>query len=168
MERFVRAYLGLGANQGDRSKTLREARNALDNELAIRVCASSALYESEAAEGAVGQPAFLNTVLAVETGLGPHELLKACLRIEEQFGRIRQVRHGARTLDIDLLLYAEEQVNMPDLVVPHPRLAQRGFVLQPLIDLLPSGRHPVSGKRFADLLANLPAIKIPTFMEKDW
>jgi len=144
------------------------AREALDRETGISVCARSGVYESMAAEGAVGQPAFLNAVLAVEIGLGPHELLRVCLRIEEQFGRIRRARHGARTLDVDLLLYAEEQVKTPDLTVPHPRLAQRAFVLQPLIDLLPSGRDPVSGMKFVDLLKRLPRAELSTLLEKDW
>lgn len=163
-----RAFLGLGANLGERRATLAAARASLDRLPDVRVCASSALYASTAAEGALGQPPFLNAVVEVATELTPLRLLRECLAIEERFGRVRRERHSARTLDIDLLLFGEERIEAPGLVLPHPRLAERPFVLRPLCDLCPDGTLPGRDASFSELLSLLPADAMPVRVAGDW
>jgi 2-amino-4-hydroxy-6-hydroxymethyldihydropteridine diphosphokinase len=133
----TRAYVGLGANLGDRERTLREAVVALGAEEGIEVVAISTLRETEPV-GVGKQPLFLNGAAAIDTTLGAPELLDRLLAIEERFGRVRVPgEHGPRTLDLDLLLYGEEEIEVPGLVVPHPRLHERPFVLEPLVELDP-------------------------------
>lgn len=150
----VTAYLALGANLGDRPGQLRGARAALAAS-GLRVTAASPLYETEAVGGPPSQPPYLNAVLRVETTLSCRALLALCLAVEASFGRRRQEQWGPRTLDIDLLLYGRETLNEPGLVVPHPRLHQRRFVLAPLADLDPELLHPVLGRSVRQLLAEL-------------
>jgi 2-amino-4-hydroxy-6-hydroxymethyldihydropteridine diphosphokinase len=143
----TRAYVGLGANLGDRERTLREAVAALGAEEEIDVVAVSTLRETEPV-GVGVQPRFLNGAAALETTLQPGELLDRLLAIEQRFGRVRvQGEHGPRTLDLDLLLYGNEQIEASGLTVPHPRLHERRFVLEPLAELDPAlvvpGRGPV-------------------------
>jgi 2-amino-4-hydroxy-6-hydroxymethyldihydropteridine diphosphokinase len=143
----TRAYVGLGANLGDRERTLREAVAVLAAEEGIDVVAVSALRETEPV-GVGEQPLFLNGAVALETTLGAGELLDHLLAVEHRFGRVRAPReHGPRTLDLDLLLYGDEQIDEPGLTVPHPRLHERRFVLEPLAELDPGlvipGRGPV-------------------------
>jgi 2-amino-4-hydroxy-6-hydroxymethyldihydropteridine diphosphokinase len=134
---MTRAYVGLGANLGDRERTLREALAALAAEEGIEVVAVSALRETEPV-GVGEQPLFLNGAAAVDTALAPGELLGRLLAVEQRFGRIRvQGEHGPRTLDLDLLLYGDEQIEAAGLTVPHPRLHERRFVLEPLAELDP-------------------------------
>jgi 2-amino-4-hydroxy-6-hydroxymethyldihydropteridine diphosphokinase len=126
----TRAYVGLGANLGDRERTLRAAVAALEAEEGIEVLAVSALRETQPV-GVGEQPPFLNGAAALETTLGASELLDRLLGVEQRFGRIRVPgEHGPRTLDLDLLLYGEERI-------PHPRLHERRFVLEPLVELDP-------------------------------
>jgi len=101
------------------------------------------------------QPPYLNLVVEVDTGLPPQRLLEALLEIERALGRERKERWGPRTIDLDLLLYGDWVLEEEGLEVPHPRLHQRAFVLVPLADLIPEGRHPVLGRTFAELLALL-------------
>jgi 2-amino-4-hydroxy-6-hydroxymethyldihydropteridine diphosphokinase len=143
----TRAYVGLGANLGDRERTLRAAVDALASEEGIEVVAVSTLRETEPV-GVGEQPAFLNGAVALETTLSARELLDRLLAVEQRFGRVRVPgEHDPRTLDLDLLLYGEEEIDEPGLTVPHPRLHERGFVLEPLDELAPSlvvpGRGPV-------------------------
>ena len=134
---MTRAYVGLGANLGDRERTLREAVAALDAEEGIDVLAVSALRETEPV-GVGDQPPFLNGAAALETTLEAPELLQRLLAVEQRFGRVRVPgEHGPRTLDLDLLLYGEEEIDEPGLAVPHPRLHDRRFVLEPLVELDP-------------------------------
>jgi len=128
------AYLALGSNLGDRLQTLRRAAELLDAVDGIEVARSSRVYETEP----VGppQPAYLNAVLEVVTTLEPRALLEAALRVETELGRVRGERWGPRTLDVDVLLYDECEIDEPDLVVPHPRIHERGFVLVPLRELV--------------------------------
>ncbi len=127
------AYLSLGSNLGDRAALLRGGVAALAGGDPIKV---SPLYESAPVGGPVQGP-YLNVVLELETHATPHELLARCRSAEDAAGRVRTVRFGPRTLDCDVLLVGDLAVDGPDLVVPHPRMWQRRFVLQPLADLAP-------------------------------
>jgi 2-amino-4-hydroxy-6-hydroxymethyldihydropteridine diphosphokinase len=133
----TRAYVGLGANLGEREATIRAACEALSAEAGIEVVAVSTLRETEPV-GVGEQPLFLNGVAALDTTLEPGALLDRLLAVEERFGRVRVAgEHGPRTLDLDLLLYGNEQIEEPGLTVPHPRLHERRFVLEPLAELNP-------------------------------
>ena len=134
---MTRAYVGLGANLGDRERTVREAVAALGAEEGIEVLAVSTLRETEPV-GVGEQPPFLNGAAALDTTLEAPELLERLLAVEQRFGRVRVPgEHGPRTLDLDLLLYGDEQIDEPGLAVPHPRLHERRFVLEPLVELDP-------------------------------
>jgi len=140
----TRAYVGLGANLGDREATMRSAIDLLGDE----VVAVSTFRETDPV-GYEDQPRFLNAAVALETALTPRELLDHLLAVERELGRTRDgPRYGPRTIDLDLLLYGEEIVDEPGLRVPHPRLAERRFALEPLFELDPGlvipGVGPVS------------------------
>ncbi|HAM03516.1 MAG TPA: 2-amino-4-hydroxy-6-hydroxymethyldihydropteridine diphosphokinase [Acidimicrobiaceae bacterium] len=128
----MRAFLGLGANLGDRWGQLRSAVLGLPDLVAV-----SPVYETEPVGGPPGQPPYLNVVVELDTERSPRELLELAQRLEAEAGRERTVRLGPRTLDVDVLLVDELQVDEPDLVVPHPRMWERRFVLAPLADLAP-------------------------------
>jgi 2-amino-4-hydroxy-6-hydroxymethyldihydropteridine diphosphokinase len=146
--RFNRAYVGIGANVGARRATIAAALQLLEAERGIEVVAVSTLIETEPV-GFEEQPRFLNGAVALDTELEPRELLERLLAIEARLGRVRDegARFGPRTIDLDLLLYGQETVDEPNLTVPHPRLAERRFALQPLAELDPAleipGRGPV-------------------------
>lgn len=146
------AYLGLGSNLGDRLALLREARRALGLTQGLRVSASSPLYETEPVGGPPGQGLYLNAVLEVEADLPPRRLLETALALETRLGRRRETPGGARTLDIDLLLFDDDILEEPGLILPHPRLHLRRFVLAPLCDLAPHLPHPVLGRTLGELL----------------
>jgi len=165
---MVNAYLALGSNLGEREKILKGARQALDAAPGVRVTASSPLYETQPVGGPEGQGPYLNAVLKVETDLSAPELLRRCLKVEALFGRQREERWGARTLDIDLLLRGEETRCEADLVVPHPRLHLRRFVLTPLRDLAPELVHPLLGRTVSELLADLPSGDGVTRLLENW
>lgn len=140
-------YIGLGANLGDRERTIRTALDRLDANPAVEILRVSSLRETEPV-GYADQPRFLNGVAALETTLGPRELLDLMLAVERDLGRTREgPRFGPRTIDLDLLLHGQEVVDEPGLRVPHPRMAERAFVLEPLAELDPAlqvpGRGPV-------------------------
>jgi 2-amino-4-hydroxy-6-hydroxymethyldihydropteridine diphosphokinase len=126
----VRAYLGLGSNLGDRRAHLRTAVAALPDVVAV-----SPVYETEPVGGPPGQDPYLNLVVELDTTRTPRELLDLAHRLEDDAGRVRAGRDGPRTLDVDVLLVGGLTVDEPDLVVPHPRMWQRRFVLAPLADL---------------------------------
>lgn len=132
----VVAFLGLGSNLGDRLTNLQAAVDALQTEPGLRVTASSRVWETVPV-GGPPQPDFLNAVIRAETDLSARDLLDVARRVEQRMGRVRKERWGARSLDVDILLYDEEQIDEPELVVPHPRMAQRAFVLLPLLELDP-------------------------------
>jgi 2-amino-4-hydroxy-6-hydroxymethyldihydropteridine diphosphokinase len=133
----TRAYVGLGANLGDRVGTLRAAVDSLGSQDGVEVAAVSTFREAEPV-GVGDQPLFLNGVAALETSLGAREVLDRLLAIEQHFGRVRiPGEHGPRTLDLDLLLYGDETIDEPGIAVPHPRLHERRFVLEPLAELSP-------------------------------
>ena len=148
------AYVGLGANLGDREAMLRSALEQLRTEPGMRVTAVSA-FRDTAPVGLVDQPRFLNAAAAVETELGARELLDRLLGIERRLGRTREgPRFGPRTIDLDLLLYGDERIDEPGLHVPHPRLHERLFALEPLTELDQSLVVPGRGA-LADLVAGL-------------
>ena len=135
---MTRAYVGLGANLGDRERTVRAAVDALAVEDGIEVVAASALRETEPV-GVGEQPRFINGAVALDTTLPARELLDRLLTVEQRFGRIRAAgEHGPRTLDLDLLLYGDDVIDEPGLTLPHPRLHERRFVLEPLAELAPA------------------------------
>ena len=144
----MRAYVGLGANLGDRERTLRAAVETLAANPLIEVVAVSSLRETDPVGPVTDQPRFLNGAAGLETSLPPRELLDVLLRTEAAFGRTRQGPPGGpRTLDLDLLLYGDEVIDEPGLQVPHPRLHERPFVLEPLRELgwTPSGQGYTPG-----------------------
>jgi 2-amino-4-hydroxy-6-hydroxymethyldihydropteridine diphosphokinase len=128
----VRAFLGLGSNLGDRWAYLRAAVGSLPDVVAV-----SPVYETAPVGGPAGQGPYLNLVVELDTDLGPRELLGVARRLEDAAGRVRGERWGPRTLDVDILLVGDLAVEEPDLVVPHPRMWERRFVLAPLADLAP-------------------------------
>ena len=151
---MARAYVGLGANLGDREATIRRALALLDADPGVEVVAVSELRETDPV-GLVEQPRFLNGAAALETDLAPRDLLDVLLGVERTLGRNRAgPRWGPRTIDLDLLVYGAEVVDEPGLRVPHPRLAERRFVLEPLADLDPGLEIPGAGP-VATLLASL-------------
>ncbi len=151
---MTRAYVGLGANVGPREKTLRRAVELLAAEDGVEVVGVSTLQETEPV-GVVDQPRFLNGAVAVETTLSAPELLDVLLRTERTLGRVRDgTRWGPRTVDLDLLVYADEVVDEPGLRVPHPRLQERRFALEPLAELDPGLVIPGAG-RVLDVLSAL-------------
>jgi 2-amino-4-hydroxy-6-hydroxymethyldihydropteridine diphosphokinase len=143
---MTRAYVGLGSNLGDRAQTLRDAVDALRAEDGVEVACVSSLVETDPV-GFLDQPRFVNGVAAVDTTLSARELLALLLEIERRFGRDREAvpAQGPRTLDLDLLLYGDSRMDEPGLEVPHPRLHERAFVLEPLAELAPGLRIPGRG-----------------------
>ena len=128
----MRAFLGVGSNLGDRWATLRAAVAAMPDVVAV-----SPVYETAPVGGPPDQPAYLNLVVELDTDRSPRQLLEMARRLEDSAGRRREERWGPRTLDVDILLVGDLVVDEPDLVVPHPRMTERRFVLAPLADLAP-------------------------------
>jgi 2-amino-4-hydroxy-6-hydroxymethyldihydropteridine diphosphokinase len=153
----VRAYLGLGSNEGDRAANLSAAVEGLDRR-GIRIVSRSAVYETAPA-GGPEQPDYLNQVVAAETAFAPRELLGVCHEIEADLGRdrTRETRWGPRPIDLDILAIEGVRVNEPDLVVPHPRVAERAFVLVPLAEIAPDLELPGLG-RVSVLAASAPGL----------
>jgi 2-amino-4-hydroxy-6-hydroxymethyldihydropteridine diphosphokinase len=150
----TRAFVGLGSNLGDRERTLRAALDLLGQRPGVRVLRVSSFHET-APVGYVDQPDFLNAAAEVETTLGARELLDELLGVERSLGRSRDgPRFGPRTIDLDLLLYGDAVVDEPGLTVPHPRLHERRFALEPLAELDPHLEVPGRGL-LATLLAGL-------------
>jgi 2-amino-4-hydroxy-6-hydroxymethyldihydropteridine diphosphokinase len=149
----MRAYVGLGANLGPREVTILRAVDLLAAEEGVEVLELSELRETDPV-GVVDQPPFLNGAVALETSLSPRELLEALLRVERELGRVRAERWGPRTIDLDLLVYGDAVVDEPGLRVPHPRLRERRFALEPLLDLEPELEIPGVGA-VSDALARL-------------
>lgn len=140
-EAVRQAFIGLGANLGDREATLKAAVEALRTISNVSIVEPSSIYETDPI-GGIAQPMFLNAVAGVETTLTPEQLLEAMMQIEQTFGRVRTVRNGPRTLDLDLLVYQGEVRSTERLVLPHPRMFERAFVVVPLREL-------ISRQRFA-------------------
>jgi len=151
------AFLGLGSNVGDRLALLQQAVDRLDADLRTRVDAVSSVYETDPVGGPDQEP-FLNLAARVVTRPTPLALLSLCNRVEAELGRVREVRWGPRTIDIDVLLYEDHVVRHRDLVVPHPRLAERAFALVPLIEVAPGRRLP-GGPSLPAALARLAPVE---------
>ena len=150
------AYIALGSNLGDRELNLLRAVAEIGKLPDSKVTGLSPFYETSPV-GVTDQPAFFNAVLRLATTHTPHELLHSLQRLEnEVFKRTRTVRWGPRTMDLDLLLYGNEVIASDDLILPHPHMTERRFVLQPLSMLAPELIHPVEGRSIAELLAELP------------
>lgn len=147
-------YLGLGSNLASPIEQLYSARMALANVDGISEIAFSSLYSSPPM-GLQNQPDYINAVMAIETNLSPLELLAITQSIENEHGRTRTERWGARTVDIDILLFGDEILNFPDLIVPHYGMTERAFVLYPLFEIAPNLEIPTHGK-LADLVARCP------------
>jgi 2-amino-4-hydroxy-6-hydroxymethyldihydropteridine diphosphokinase len=147
------AFIGIGSNLGDREANLGQAIELLSAEDGIEVVAVSGIRETDPV-GPVEQGPFLNGAVKLDTSLGPRELLDRLLSLENRLGRVRSERWGPRTIDLDLLLYGGERVDEPGLTVPHPRLHERRFALEPLLDLDPALEIPGLGP-ISTLLAEL-------------
>jgi 2-amino-4-hydroxy-6-hydroxymethyldihydropteridine diphosphokinase len=160
-----RVLLGLGSNVGDRLETLTSAVYALDDVDGLVVEDVSGVYETPpwpppGQPGAVEQEPYLNLVVRGVTSLEPHDLLAELQLLEAAYGRdrARERRWGPRPIDIDVLLHGEREIDTPDLVVPHPHLAERAFVLVPLLEVMPGGALP-DGRRLTQLLAALAPLE---------
>lgn len=152
---MVTAYIGLGSNLADPVQQIKSARTAIAQIAGVHELAFSGLYHS-APMGPQDQPDYVNAVMCVETGLPPIDLLRSLQGIENDQGRVRKgERWGARTLDLDVLLYGDQVIELPDLIVPHTGLSERAFVLYPLYEIAPQLVVPGNGS-IADLLAKCP------------
>jgi len=147
------AYLALGSNLGDREANLARARELLET-AEVRITRASSIYETEPRD-VVDQPWFLNQVMEVETSLLPRQLLKRVQKIEREMGRKRMVDKGPRVIDLDILLYGTAVVRTPGLEIPHPRMAERRFVLEPMAELAPELRHPVAMRTMREMAARV-------------
>jgi len=146
-------YLSFGANLGDPRNQIEQAIRTL-NDGGVSVIACSSWYETEPV-GVDDQPWFVNLVACAETSLDPHELLAVCQQVERQVGRVPSVRFGPRHLDIDILLYGDTCIDSERLTIPHPRMAERRFVLIPLVEIAPELEDPILKQPYADILSRL-------------
>lgn len=155
------AYIALGSNQGDRELYLLRAIAEIGRTPGCKVIAISPFYETSPV-GVINQPNFYNGVIRVVTSRTPHELMDILLQVESALGRVRTTRWSERTIDLDLLLYGELVSNEPVLTLPHPRLHQRRFVLQPFCDIGGDVVHPLFGVTIGELLEQLKSDEIVT------
>jgi len=161
-----KSYLILGGNVGDRMDYLRRAVEWLRKD-AGNIIAMSAIYETE--PWGFNDPCrFLNQVVMIETELDPHALLKTIQQIEQTLGRLRTLNgYQSRTMDIDILLFGNQIINTPELVIPHPRMTERMFVLEPMAELAPNLEHPVLHQTISDLRENCTDTKQVHFFQDD-
>ncbi len=162
------AYLGLGSNLGNRMAFLRSGRDTLVDQPGIVLIRAAGVYETEAVGGPPENPLFLNTVLQIDTSLEPQQLLATCMAVEEEFGRSRPVRWSPRTLDIDILFYADQVICEENLTTPHPRLQERAFVLAPLREIAPDLRHPLLEQTITALAAECAGVEELVPMRTSW
>lgn len=144
-----KVFISIGSNIGEREVYLGEAVKALNDREDTTVESVSSIYET-APVGYTDQADFLNIVIAIETTLTAVDLLSVCQEIEQELGRKRIIRWGPRTVDLDILLYNEEKIVTENLIVPHPRMAERAFVLIPLLEIEPNQVNPLSGKPYSE------------------
>ena len=146
-------YVGLGSNLGDRAANLAAARRRLNE--SGRIVAASSIYETDPWGVDPDQPNYLNQVVSLITPLSPTELLKVLLTIELEMGRVRTAPGDPRLIDLDLLLYGDKVTDGPGLTLPHPRMGERAFVLEPLAEIAPDAAHPVNGLSISALNARV-------------
>ena len=151
----VTAYLGLGSNVGDREAILRNALSKLAECADIELIRCSKFLENPAVGGPENAPPFLNAAAEIQTTLGSHALLHQLLEIEKSLGRLRREKWAPRTIDLDILLYGDHIIASDELVVPHPLMHERRFVLQPLAEIAPDAVHPALQMTIAGLLESL-------------
>jgi 2-amino-4-hydroxy-6-hydroxymethyldihydropteridine diphosphokinase len=154
-------YLSLGSNSGDRLENLARARDRLAA-ADIHILRESYVYET-APRDVPGQPWFLNQVIEAESPLLPRQLLSGLQKIEREMGRKRMVAKGPRIIDIDIVLFGESVISMSDLEIPHPRMMERRFVLEPLAELAPELRHPVLNRSVREMLAKVTDQQVRIF-----
>lgn len=145
---MIEAFISIGSNIGEREMYLEEAVKALRERKDTVVEKVSSIYET-APVGYTDQADFLNIVIAIQTTLSAGDLLKVCQGIEQELGRKRTIRWGPRTVDLDILLYNEEKIETETLIVPHPRMAERAFVLIPLVEIAPTKVNPLNGELYS-------------------
>jgi len=151
-------YIALGSNLGDRHANLRQAIKLLGQTASVRVLRVSSFHETEPV-GGPPQGKYINAVAEVETELSPHALLSELHSVERQLARTRDIRWGPRTIDLDIILMGDLVVQEPSLVIPHPRMHEREFVLRPLCELAPGALHPKLHRTVAELLEALANAK---------
>ncbi|WP_044340600.1 2-amino-4-hydroxy-6-hydroxymethyldihydropteridine diphosphokinase [Rossellomorea aquimaris] len=149
------AYISLGSNMGDRECYLEKAINIIGSHGKIEVTKRSSLYETDPV-GFTEQGKFLNMVIEIRTSLSPETLLHQCLQVEIDLGREREFKWGPRIIDLDILLYEHEKIESENLLIPHPRMQERAFVLIPLLEVAPYVEHPSFNAPFAEFLDEIP------------
>ncbi len=149
------AYISLGSNMGNRESYLEKAINILGSHGKIEIIKRSSIYETDPV-GFTEQGKFLNMVIEIHTSLRPETLLQQCLQVEIDLGREREFKWGPRIIDLDILLYHQESIESENLLIPHPRMQERAFVLIPLIELAPTIEHPVLKAPFIQFLDEIP------------
>ncbi|UXH42859.1 2-amino-4-hydroxy-6-hydroxymethyldihydropteridine diphosphokinase [Rossellomorea vietnamensis] len=149
------AYISLGSNMGDRAGYLEKAINILSSHGKIEVTKRSSLYETDPV-GFTEQDQFLNMVIEIRTSLSPETLLHQCLQVEIDLGREREFKWGPRIIDLDILLFNHETIEAENLLIPHPRMQERAFVLIPLLEVAPSIEHPSFNAPLAEFLDEIP------------
>ena len=167
-------FAGMGANMGDPAQTLKDAVQRLSCKKGLRVVAASPVYRSLPV-GPQDQPPYLNAVLELRVTLSPHALLASFLGVENEFGRVRDIRWGPRTLDLDILTFDECVIDEPGLTIPHVHMLGRPFVLVPLADLRPCYNHPTDRRTYQDLaklvgregLDRVDLLLLPTYTSQD-
>ncbi len=165
MENKIIAYIALGSNIGDRLDFLNQARELLNQNSKIDIVKKSKIYETEPwpkndcdkehPKNEAGQKWFLNQVLEIETSLSPQDLLKLAKKIEKKLGRIQRSHWSKREIDIDILLYANQIIDSPDLQIPHRHIEDRLFVLKPLVEIVPQLKDPITNRLFSTILKKL-------------
>lgn len=158
-----KVFLITGGNIGDRKRNLQTAAAQIEKRVG-KILQSSKIYETDA-WGFTNQPSFYNQILIVESKLSAQKIIQTILQIEEKMGRVRTIKNAARIIDIDILFFNDEAVNEQNLIIPHPEIPNRRFVLTPLNELVPEMVHPVSKKKIRELLStckdDLNAIPLP-------
>ncbi len=150
-----RVFVGIGSNEGDRLEHISRAIQLLGRTLGVQVSRMATIYDTEPL--GPPQPEYLNTVVELDTTLSPQQLLEALKLLERQLGRVPSTQHWSpRVIDLDILLYDDRILNEPALTIPHPRMHERRFVLEPLAQLAPHVAHPILKQTIAELLAALP------------